>query len=132
MDGTTTEQWARVRAALREEFGENAYRSWLKPLTFEGLDGDTVHLSVPTRFMRNWIESQYGERLTALWASERQSIRTVLVRQAKQRPATQDIPDEAAALPDTEITEAPEDVAAANLSAPIDPRFTFETLLVGP
>ncbi|MEQ8830868.1 MAG: chromosomal replication initiator protein DnaA [Alphaproteobacteria bacterium] len=131
MDGTTTEQWARVRAALREEFGENAYRSWLKPLTFEGLDGDTVHLSVPTRFMRNWIESQYGERLTALWASERQSIRTVSVRQAKQRPATQDIPDEAAALPDTEITEAPEDVAAANLSAPIDPRFTFETFIVG-
>jgi chromosomal replication initiator protein len=131
MDGTTTEQWARVRAALREEFGENAYRSWLKPLTFEGLDGDTVHLSVPTRFMRNWIESQYGERLTALWASERQSIRTVSVRQAKQRPATQDLPDEAAALPDTEITEAPEDVAAANLSAPIDPRFTFETFIVG-
>ncbi|MEC9267290.1 MAG: chromosomal replication initiator protein DnaA [Pseudomonadota bacterium] len=131
MDGTTTEQWARVRAALREEFGENAYRSWLKPLTFEGLDGDTVHLSVPTRFMRNWIESQYGERLTALWASERQSIRTVSVRQAKQRPATQDVPDEAAALPDTEITEAPEDVAAANLSAPIDPRFTFETFIVG-
>ncbi len=131
MDGTTTEQWARVRAALREEFGENAYRSWLKPLTFEGLDGDTVHLSVPTRFMRNWIESQYGERLTALWASERQSIRTVSVRQAKQRPTTQDIPDEAAALPDTEITEAPEDVAAANLSAPIDPRFTFETFIVG-
>ncbi len=131
MDGTTTEQWARVRAALREEFGENAYRSWLKPLTFEGLDGDTVHLSVPTRFMRNWIESQYGERLTALWASERQSIRTVSVRQAKQRPSAQDLPDEAAALPAAELTEAPEDVAAANLSAPIDPRFTFETFIVG-
>ncbi|WP_421883135.1 chromosomal replication initiator protein DnaA [Pacificispira sp.] len=131
MDGTTTEQWARVRAALREEFGENAYRSWLKPLTFEGLDGDTVHLSVPTRFMRNWIESQYGERLTALWASERQSIRTVSVRQAKQRPSAQDLPEEAAALPAAELTEAPEDVAAANLSAPIDPRFTFETFIVG-
>lgn len=131
MDGTTTEQWARVRAALREEFGENAYRSWLKPLTFEGLDGDTVHLSVPTRFMRNWIESQYGERLTALWASERQSIRTVSVRQAKQRPSAQDLPDEATAMPAAELTEAPEDVAAANLSAPIDPRFTFETFIVG-
>lgn len=131
MDGTTTEQWARVRAALREEFGENAYRSWLKPLTFEGVDGDTVHLSVPTRFMRNWIESQYGERLTALWASECHSIRAVAVRQAKQRPTAQGLPEEAVSVPETELAESPEDVAAANLSAPIDPRFTFETFIVG-
>ncbi|MDW3205328.1 MAG: chromosomal replication initiator protein DnaA [Alphaproteobacteria bacterium] len=131
MDGTTTEQWARVRAALREEFGENAYRSWLKPLTFEGVDGDTVHLSVPTRFMRNWIESQYGERLTALWASECHSIRAVAVRQAKQRPTAQGLPEEAVSVPEAELAESPEDVAAANLSAPIDPRFTFETFIVG-
>jgi len=28
-------QWARVRGRLRAEFGEAAYKSWLKPLTFK-------------------------------------------------------------------------------------------------
>lgn len=132
LDGNTNESWARVRTALREEFGENAYRSWLKPLTLEAVDGDTVHLSVPTRFMRNWIESQYGNRLTALWSAEFPTIRQVAVRQAKQRQAA---PQEPMRQPRQEtIDPGPgpvEDVAAANLSAPIDPRFTFETFIVG-
>ncbi|NMM44885.1 chromosomal replication initiator protein DnaA [Rhodospirillaceae bacterium KN72] len=136
MDGNAMEQWARVRAALREEFGENAYRSWLKPLTLEGVDGDTVQLSVPTRFMRNWIESQYGDRLASLWAGENQSIRNVMVRQAKQRPAQQtesaESTGERAGRGGTTDREAsPEDLALANLSAPIDPRFTFDSFIVG-
>ena len=132
MDGETIEQWARVRAALRAAFGENAYRSWLKPLTFEGLDGDTVHLSVPTRFMRNWIESQYGPKLTALWASECAQVKAVAVRQAKQRrsPATLEARERATAA-EAAVLDEDAGAAVSNLSAPLDPRFTFETFIVG-
>jgi chromosomal replication initiator protein len=86
MVGNVTESWMRVRAALRTEFGENAYRSWLKPLVFEGISDQTVYLSVPTRFMRNWIDSQYGEALQVLWSQENPQITAVEVRQARQRP----------------------------------------------
>ncbi|MDF1750211.1 MAG: chromosomal replication initiator protein DnaA [Alphaproteobacteria bacterium] len=131
MDLKTNEQWARVRAGLREEFGENAYKSWLKPLTLEAVEGTTVHLSVPTRFMRNWIESQYGARLVALWSSENAAIKSVSVRQARQRPVQEEVVlDSAAAAEECQNIDL-EAAATANLCAPVDPRYTFSSFIVG-
>jgi chromosomal replication initiator protein len=131
MDGKTNEQWARVRAGLREEFGENAYRSWLKPLTLESLNGETVTLSVPTRFMRNWIETQYGGHLAALWARENPAVKSVVVRQAKQRAGLDAMAESEIAVAGPDAPAAPEPVSAASLSSPVDPRFSFETFIVG-
>ena len=33
LDSQLNAKWARVRGRLRSEYGEQAYRSWLKPLT---------------------------------------------------------------------------------------------------
>ncbi len=133
MDGMITEQWARVRVGLRTEYGENAYRSWLKPLTFEGLEKGTVYLSVPTRFMRNWIESQYGERLVALWAAENPAVKAVAVRQARQRPVAEDPVVLSGASGEVPVGSTVEidALSPSSLSAPVDPRFTFETFITG-
>ena len=56
-DSQINAQWARVRGRLRAEFGEAAFRSWLKPLTLVGHSGGEVRVAVPTRFMRDWILS---------------------------------------------------------------------------
>ena len=77
MSNTLPAQWARIRSRLRAEYGEAAYRSWLKPLTLSGSSDDVVQLSVPTRFMRDWVEAQYGERLVALWTHENATIKNV-------------------------------------------------------
>ena len=59
------QQWARVRGRLREEVGEAAYRSWLKPLTLADVDDGAVRISVPTRFMRDWVLAHFADRLRA-------------------------------------------------------------------
>lgn len=131
MDKNTAEQWSRVRAALRAEYGENTFRSWLKPLTFEGIDAGAVRLSVPTRFMRNWIESQYGQRIVELWKKENASVRAIEVRQASQKktvPAPAVASDEGQPVESTGVGS--EDLTA-HLSAPIDPRFNFDSFIVG-
>jgi chromosomal replication initiator protein len=125
MDDKFTTQWARIRGRLRAEYGEAAYRSWLKPMTLIGVDGRRVRISVPTSFMRDWIESQYAERLASLWAIEGQSIEGVDVFVADGGVETESpLPTpSAAALRETE--------AQNNISAPLDPRFTFENFIVG-
>ena len=60
-------QWARVRGRLREEYGEPAYRSWLRPLTLVGLADGVLRIAVPARFMRDWVAQHYADRLRALW-----------------------------------------------------------------
>jgi chromosomal replication initiator protein len=70
-DGQLSEQWARVRGRLRSEVGENAFSSWLKPLTLVGLRNGKVRMAVPSRFMRDWINGNYAQRLAELWDDAR-------------------------------------------------------------
>src|SRR5471030_156600 len=75
--GEIQTQWARVRARLREEFGEAAYRSWLRSMTlFEVADG-RARIGVPTRFLREWIAAHYSDRIRALWSGENAAVSAV-------------------------------------------------------
>ena len=61
-------RWTRVRGVLRAEVGDSAYKSWLKPLNLVEYADGVVKLSVPTRFMRDWVANHYGDRISALWS----------------------------------------------------------------
>jgi chromosomal replication initiator protein len=137
-------QWARVRARLRQEVGELAYRSWLKPLTLGELRENRLRLVVPTRFMRDWINGHYAERLHALWASENSAIAAVEVCIQPAIPLRKpDAPEETAeaappaAQNNAEPRKAPvvlrngADILDDDISAPLDPRFTFKNFVVG-
>jgi chromosomal replication initiator protein len=125
MTDKLTAQWARIRGRLRAEYGEAAYRSWLKPMTFVGVEGSRVRISVPTRFMRDWIESQYAERLVSLWTLEASSVEGVDVF------VTGDEAEDNDALPAASPAALRETEVQNNISAPLDPRFTFENFIVG-
>lgn len=73
-------QWARIRGRLQHEVGEVEYRTWLRQMTLAGVDGDEVTVHLPTRFLRDWVRSRYGDRLNALWHAEMPSIRRVDIR----------------------------------------------------
>ena len=67
-------KWKRVQARLRASVGEKVYSSWFTRLKVERIEGNTLILSLPTRFLCNWIESHYLDRLNALWREEVEQI----------------------------------------------------------
>jgi len=138
-------QWKAVSGLLRDEIGEAAYQSWLKPMTLRGLADGEVKISVPTRFMRDWIVAHYVDRLEQLWAEENSDIKSVdvfiqsdreVVQPSTKRPfgaefapaqghghqQGQDGGRDAAAIANR---------ASADISAPLDQRFTFDNFVVG-
>jgi len=64
---TAGQEWATICDALRDEIGEAAFQSWIKPIRVVGPDGGRVRLAVPTRFMRDWVVAHYADRLADLW-----------------------------------------------------------------
>ncbi|MBN9026532.1 MAG: chromosomal replication initiator protein DnaA, partial [Rhizobiales bacterium] len=62
--------WERVKTRLRTELGEDVFSSWFARVEFEGADGASVNLSVPTRFLKSWIQSHYFDKLLGLWTAE--------------------------------------------------------------
>jgi chromosomal replication initiator protein len=133
--GTTSDiqtQWARVRARLREEFGEAAFRSWLRSMTlFEVVDG-RARIGVPTRFLRDWVAAHYSDRIRALWNGENAAISVIDIfvsgTAAGAAPLRDARPREEALAVAPAIVTADE---KGDISAPLDPRFTFENFVVG-
>ncbi|HZF32188.1 MAG TPA: chromosomal replication initiator protein DnaA, partial [Candidatus Angelobacter sp.] len=129
-------QWARVRGRLRSEFGEAAYRNWLKKLTLVSLRGSELQLAVPTRFIRDWIGSNYSDRLLALWVTENSAVRTIeLVVEAGAKHVEEDRTATghggSAAGNGGRSEPGPGEIAKGILVHSLDPRFTFEDFIVG-
>ena len=122
------EQWARVRARLQAEVGEVEYRTWLKQVSFAGVAGDEAVVMLPTRFLRDWVNKEYGELIAAFWLQENTAVRRVEFRTGAPaaRPAAPDLAEpQQAAAPASAPQQRPEAIAA------LDQRFTFETFVVG-
>jgi chromosomal replication initiator protein len=79
-------QWERIKGRLQSETGEVEYRTWLRQMTLAGLDGDEISVTLPTRFLCDWVASRYGSLLKALWQAENPMIRRVDVRKGGLAP----------------------------------------------
>ncbi|POF64018.1 chromosomal replication initiation protein DnaA [Novacetimonas maltaceti] len=135
--------WSRICARLKAEVGEVEYNTWLRQMGVGTVEEDEITLYLPTRFLRDWVRGQYGDRLGALWHAEIPAIRRVELQVARgPSPAgdgeaviAESVPASATATPAVEVAAAEAEPRAAevrsDLAAPLDPRFTFETFVVG-
>ena len=57
------ELFPRVRARLKAAVGEDVFNSWFARLELEEIVDDLAHLSVPTRFLCSWVQSNYAEKI---------------------------------------------------------------------
>ena len=134
------EQWARVRGRLQQDVGELEYRSWLRQMTLAAVDGEEVTITLPTRFLCDWVRSHYADKIDALWRQENPAVRRVDLRVAPQaapaplagavaEAAEPVLEPLAAVAPRTRAEERGE--ARNELYASLDPRFSFEAFVVG-
>ena len=130
-------QWKRVSGLLRAEIGEAAYRSWLKPMVVRGAHSGLVTMTVPTRFMRDWVVAHYSDRLRALWGGENPSVQSIDIIVHADRLSCSDHEEPMSpAAPargggDLGSVHANGEAIADEISAPLDQRFTFEHFVVG-
>jgi chromosomal replication initiator protein len=145
MTSTDQERWRRVKERLRSELGDDVFTSWFGRMELETADNGLLRLSVPTRFLRNWIQSHYSERVLAKWQEEEPNVTRLelSVRSATIKlPALKPKPPESL----TPLREARDGMAVngdmrgsvpfmtvheALGGSPLDPRLTFETFIVG-
>lgn len=152
-DEAHAQAWARVRARLRDQVGEVEYRNWLRQMVLAEVTGDEVLIALPTRFLRDWVRAHYADRLRALWQAEDPRLMRVelLVRATGTEeapgalaepvsPAAMAAPLAAPAVANHAshaagnghaAAPAPRPDPRADLIAPLDPRFSFPSFVVG-
>ena len=139
-----TVQWQRIRGKLRAEFGDGVFRSWLMPMALAETNGKSVTITVPTRFIRDRVNSIYGDRLRALWMEEDIAeiellVTTDLESRAPAKPMGQDAKTPSAGEAASNcnqagtngVDEPEEDNWMTSIGAALDSRLTFDNFVVG-
>src|ERR1700726_884866 len=77
MTNTEQDRWSRVKGRLRSSVGEDVYTSWFARMDLESVQDENVHLSVPTRFLKSWIQAHYADRVLACWQAEMPEVHRI-------------------------------------------------------
>ncbi len=120
--------WNNVHSEMRKEFGEAIFRSWLKPLTLRAYYHGTMEVSVPTRFMRDWIQTHYAQRISIMCTEENSEVKRVQIVVVQNAIIEDNI---APSKNNSPIANTDLKDAIAEISSPLDPRFTFDSFVVG-
>jgi chromosomal replication initiator protein len=130
--------WKLVEARLRSEFPKPVYDSWLVRLQLERIEGDVAHLTVPTKFLKSWIEAHYAERVLAAVSAEFRVGRISIeirspyrvgrdaVAAAVEKIVAPVVIEEEARPPAPSVTRAD-----TIFGSPLEKRFTFASFVVG-
>src|SRR5918994_422217 len=142
------ETWARVKRRLRAELGEDVFASWFGRLELEEVGDGCARLTVPTRFLKSWIEAHYQDRVLAVYRSENAEVEriSVSVRGSLPREPAAAAAKRADGLK-TAVAKGVAPAAEAKLTveggtrdaadgtdlagAPLDPRLSFGSFMVG-
>ena len=64
MASLPTDFWPKLTAHLRLSVGDDAFESWLKPLTLSATSSaEGLEIEVPTKFLRDWVLKHYADHL---------------------------------------------------------------------
>ena len=145
----------RFSARLKAHVGPDVFASWFGRLKLHSASKSVVRLTVPTTFLKSWINNRYLDLITTLFQAEDASILKVeiLVRSASRNartPAAEEHPVAAEttaaapvrkqsaqqighALPPVQSnTAAPRSATLGPLfGSPLDSRYTFDAFVEG-
>ncbi len=66
--------WILIQSEMKNKLGVDIYDSWLKKINFEEEFHNYILLSVPTRFIRDWITSRYLDQILQAVRSHKKEI----------------------------------------------------------
>jgi chromosomal replication initiator protein len=143
----------RIKQRLRAKLGADVYNSWFGRLKLESATRSVARMSVPTAFLRSWINSHYIDDLMALWAEEVPEILQVeiVVRSATKAPVHTRTEDAKGAAgrktsvqpvaravfaqdrgkPARAASMAEQNANGKLIGSPIDSHYTFENFIEG-
>jgi chromosomal replication initiator protein len=132
VDDDLGRRWKRVAQRLRAEMGEDLYSSWFARMEPDGLADGRLLVSVPTKFLKSWIEAHYAARLNDICEAELGKLDavTVRVRSRGRPPITPSETRDSAAFPAQAAGPRPIS-ALSDRGSPLDPSLAFSSFVTG-
>ncbi|MAI97630.1 MAG: chromosomal replication initiator protein DnaA [Rhodobacteraceae bacterium] len=127
--------WKNVRSSIQKELGNDIFNNWIVALDYQQFDSGQLIFNVPSSFIANWVETNYGDLIIGLFKKEGWNV-TALVFEYKDLISGKDVIKQT----DKKNSNSKSDSSVTGLltnsdiqlpSSPLDKRFTFERFVVG-
>ena len=69
--------WESIQEDFKTKFGKDVYESWLKKMNLIEKNSDNLLISVPTRFIRDWITSRYLDNVIQVIKNHNKNINRI-------------------------------------------------------
>ena len=69
--------WELIQEDFKIKFGSDVFESWLKKMELKEINTDNLLISVPTRFIRDWITSRYLDNVIQVIKSHNKNINRI-------------------------------------------------------
>lgn len=119
--------WTSAIQALGPETGTGSTRLWMEGIRPIRLDGDTLEVAAPSAFAKEWFETRYSQSVV-------QTLRAISTHDVNLRIVVQEFDEDD--TDDDGIGEEPDEpqfpVTAAAPPPTLNPRYLFETFVIGP
>ncbi len=131
-------QWQKIQSRLRAELGDDLFNSWFGRMDMESCAAGQLTVSVPTRFLKSWIESHYVSKLQKIAETELGALTLIHVRVRQQgtpvgqsqKVATQ--PARPALTVESVRVPLVLPLLVADKATPLDEGQTFDSFMIGP
>ncbi|MFL2790943.1 MAG: chromosomal replication initiator protein DnaA, partial [Paracoccaceae bacterium] len=127
--------WKNVRSSMQKELGTDIFNNWISALDYQQFDSGRLIFNVPSSFIANWVETNYGDLIIGLFKKEGWNV-TALVFEYKDLISGKDVIKQT----DKKNSNSKSDSSVTGLltnsdiqlpSSPLDKRFTFDRFVVG-
>lgn len=125
----TNELWGSVLPKIETEVSKANFATWFKETKISGFDSGTVYLSVPNTFVQEWLLKKYHQLILRLLRESAESIHALeYVIKEESETKNRYIPTK-----NSQYTkELPLSDYYVNKDDNLNPRYTFESFIVGP
>ena len=124
------ELWNGVLSEIELAVSKPTFSTWFKNTFILKQEEGVVHLSVPSQFVKEWLYNKYHKTILKSLRSFSEQIRSIEYLVTKEMP--KEMPEAVKKTEKQETAELPLSDYYINKEDNLNPRYTFDSFVVGP
>lgn len=129
----TKQLWENALVDIELSISKANFSTWFKNTSIQKMEGGVIYLSVPNQFVKDWLANKYYKDILKIlrrFSPEVRGLEYIILKDQKNGAGkTQTIIKQ---FNQNNVGELPLDDFYINKSDNLNPRYTFETFVVGP
>ena len=118
--------WGKIQEELQETIGKNNFTNWISPLEFSEVIDGVATFNVPTTFLGNYVSQNFGDIILFKLNNLDKGITRVAFK-----VNTDDLTKKSTPKNEEIVSRSTMKRSEVIPGAPLDPRFTFDSFIVG-